>query len=113
MTGQQSATGATHGAADPEQVDVPAPGEEGIRDGHNSRITRIPPGCPPCVRDMDSSRPHIPANPRGRVGIPGSRGLIPVNCAGAPLPLLPRTNDAVKPPLIPIILIGFILDGSS
>jgi hypothetical protein len=25
--GQQSATGATHGAADPEQVNVPAPGE--------------------------------------------------------------------------------------
>jgi hypothetical protein len=53
--GQQSATGATHGAADPKQVNVPASGEEGIRDGHNSRITRIPGRCPASVRDMDNT----------------------------------------------------------
>jgi hypothetical protein len=61
--GQQSATGATHGAADPEQVNVPASSEEGIRDGHNRRITRNPGGCPPSVRDMDSARPHVTAQP--------------------------------------------------
>src|ERR1700756_3500387 len=44
--GQRSACGATHGATDAQQVDVPTHDEHGVRNTHLSRITRNCPVCP-------------------------------------------------------------------
>jgi hypothetical protein len=64
--GQQSASGATHGAADALQVDVPTHDEHGVRNWHNDRITRIPVRCPARVRYVDGEaggQGHAMANP--------------------------------------------------
>jgi hypothetical protein len=84
--GRQSASGATHGAVDTQQVDVPAHDEQGVHGSHENRITRIPAQCPGSVRHPDGSgsvRCHIWANM-------ASGGLIPVNVGLFPSIQLPE-----------------------
>jgi hypothetical protein len=77
--GRQLASGATHGATDAQQVDVPAHDEQGVRNSHNNRITRIPLGCPGNVRHMDGSGcvlGHVIANMAFVPGIPDGYFLL-------------------------------------
>jgi hypothetical protein len=53
---------------------VPAHDEQGVRNGHNNRITCIQARCPGSVRHVDgmsSVKGHVTPNMSGRGGIPG------------------------------------------
>jgi hypothetical protein len=97
--GQQLASGATHGAADALQVDVPTHDEHGVRNRHNDRITRNLPRCPASVRHVDGVRllrVHVTANRAGRDRIPGNIRPVAV-CLFPSLPvgkILPLPNPA-------------------
>ncbi len=66
---------ATDGAADAQEVDVPAHDEQRVRNTHCNRITCNEPGCPGNVRHVDGPKRHIRGhagtNVRVRVAIPG------------------------------------------
>jgi hypothetical protein len=54
--GRRSACRTTHGATDPEQIDVTAHDEHGVCNTHLSRITQFAPACPAEVAHIHGNR---------------------------------------------------------
>src|SRR5262249_52755036 len=66
------AGGKTDGAADAQEVNVPAPDEQRVRNTHEARITCNKPGCPGSVRHVDGALGHVRRHTRGNMaGPPG------------------------------------------
>src|SRR5262249_50447445 len=88
--GRRLAGEQTDGAADAQEVDVPAPDEQRVRNTHEARITCNDPGCPGSVRHVDSREGHIRRHTRGNV--PGRDPYSPL--ASGPPPTSPSPFTA-------------------
>jgi putative phosphoribosyl transferase len=65
MAGRRSASGTTYGAADAQEVDVPAHDEQWVRNIHLSRITHSGPVCPALLSHTGANLPQVAAIPAG------------------------------------------------
>ena len=79
--GRRLSGGATDGALDAQEVDVPSHDEQRVRNTHYNRITCNEAGCPGNVRHVDGAERHIRRHTRRnvavRVAIPGRAGVSP------------------------------------
>jgi hypothetical protein len=82
LTGEQ-----TDGAANAQEIDVPAPDEQRVRNTHEARITCNEPDCPGSVRHVDGAKGHIRGHTRGNVPGSGSYSRLASRFPDRDLPL--------------------------